>query len=80
VVTDLIINLLAWPTVGVALLVFGFAPGAVLRLIVLAFQHDDPRRKVCQVSTRTRGEELPEIRQELREENEEKKRSHEIRR
>jgi hypothetical protein len=36
--------LLSWPTLGVALLIFGFAPGALLRLIVLAFHRDDPRR------------------------------------
>jgi hypothetical protein len=29
----------------IGLLVFGFAPGAVLRLIVLAFHPDDPRRR-----------------------------------
>lgn len=37
-------SLLSWPTFLLALLVFGFAPGAVLRVIVLAFHHDDPRR------------------------------------
>jgi hypothetical protein len=36
--------IVSWPTFLAALLVFGFAPGAVLRLIVLAFQRDDPRR------------------------------------
>jgi DNA-binding transcriptional MerR regulator len=36
---------LAWPTFLIALLVFGFAPGALLRLIVLAFRRDDPRRR-----------------------------------
>ena len=36
---------LSWPTFVVALLVFGFAPGALLRLICLAFHRDDPRRK-----------------------------------
>lgn len=36
--------ILSWQTFGVALLVFGFAPGALLRLIVLAFRRDDPRR------------------------------------
>jgi hypothetical protein len=35
----------AWPAFLVALLVFGFAPGAVLRLIVRAFHRDDPRRR-----------------------------------
>lgn len=39
------IALKAWPVFLVALLVFGFAPGAVLRLIVLAFHRDDPRRR-----------------------------------
>ena len=34
----------SWPTFLVALLVFGFAPGALLRIIVLAFPRDDPRR------------------------------------
>jgi hypothetical protein len=34
----------SWRTVLVALLVFGFAPGALLRLIALAFRRDDPRR------------------------------------
>jgi len=41
----LIFHVLVWPTFGIALLVFGFAPGAVLRLIVLAFNRDDPRRR-----------------------------------
>jgi DNA-binding transcriptional MerR regulator len=42
---DLIFHVFAWPTFGVALLIFGFAPGAALRLTVLAFSRDDPRRK-----------------------------------
>jgi hypothetical protein len=33
-----------WPLLA-ALVVFGFAPGAVLRVIVLAFPRDDPRRR-----------------------------------
>jgi hypothetical protein len=37
--------ILSWKTFLVSLLVFGFAPGAVLRLIVLAFHRDDPRRR-----------------------------------
>lgn len=37
--------IVSWPTLLVALLVFGFAPGALLRLIVLAFRRDDPRRR-----------------------------------
>jgi hypothetical protein len=36
--------IVSWPTFLTALLVFGFAPGALLRLIVLAFHRDDPRR------------------------------------
>lgn len=43
--TGMIAQLLAWPTLGVALLVFGFAPGAVLRLIVLFYRCDNPRRQ-----------------------------------
>jgi DNA-binding transcriptional MerR regulator len=35
----------SWPALGIALLAFGFAPGAVLRLIVLAYPPDDPRRR-----------------------------------
>ena len=35
----------SWPTLLVALLVFGFAPGAVLRLIALAYPRDHPRRR-----------------------------------
>ena len=38
-------QLLSWPTFGIALLVFGFAPGALLRVIVLAFPPGDPRRR-----------------------------------
>src|SRR5215218_2429641 len=34
----------SWQAFFVALLLFGFAPGALLRLIVLAFDRDDPRR------------------------------------
>jgi hypothetical protein len=43
--SDLILHVLAWPTVLIALGVFGFAPGAVLRLIVLAYRREDPRRR-----------------------------------
>jgi Uncharacterized protein conserved in bacteria (DUF2314) len=35
----------SWQALLVACFVFGFAPGAVLRLIVLGFRHDDPRRR-----------------------------------
>jgi hypothetical protein len=42
---SLIFQIISWPVLGIALLVFGFAPGAVLRLIVLAYPRDDPRRR-----------------------------------
>jgi len=41
---SLIFQVLSWPTFGIALGIWGFAPGALLRLIVLAFHRDDPRR------------------------------------
>jgi hypothetical protein len=41
---SLIFHVIAWPTLLIALLLFGFGPGAVLRMIVLAFRRDDPRR------------------------------------
>lgn len=43
--TGLIAQFLAWPTLGVALLVFGLAPGVALRLIVLFYRRDNPRRR-----------------------------------
>jgi hypothetical protein len=43
--SSLIFQVIAWPTLVTALLVWGFGPGAVLRLIVLAFPKDDPRRR-----------------------------------
>lgn len=43
--TGMIAQLLAWPTLGIALLVFGFAPGVVLRLIVLFYPRGHPRRR-----------------------------------
>ena len=43
--TGMIAQLLAWPTLGVALLVFGFAPGVALRLIVLFYRRGNPRRQ-----------------------------------
>jgi hypothetical protein len=36
---------LSWPALLTALVVFGFAPGALLRLIVRAFEREDPRRR-----------------------------------
>jgi len=44
-VTELLDAIVSWKTFLVVLVVFGFAPGAVLRLIVLAFHRDDPRRR-----------------------------------
>lgn len=41
----LIFHVIAWPTLGFALLVFGFAPGALLRLIVLLYPPNHPRRR-----------------------------------
>lgn len=43
--SGMIAQFLAWPTLGVALLVFGFAPGVVLRLIVLIYRRGNPRRQ-----------------------------------
>jgi hypothetical protein len=40
--------MIAWPalgTLGVAILIFGFAPGATIRLIALIYPRDNPRRK-----------------------------------
>jgi hypothetical protein len=42
---SLILHVFAWPTLGVVLLVFGFAPGAFLRLIVLLYNRENPRRR-----------------------------------
>jgi hypothetical protein len=39
---DLVVS---WPAFFVAVLVFGFAPGVLLRLIVLAYHREDPRRQ-----------------------------------
>jgi hypothetical protein len=37
--------IVSWPALLICLLVFGFAPGALLRGVVLAFRKDDPRRQ-----------------------------------
>jgi len=42
--TSEVVQLLVWPTFPLALLIFGLAPSIVLRIIVLAFRSDDPRR------------------------------------
>jgi hypothetical protein len=38
-------TLISWPTFIAALILYGFAPGALLRVICLAFHRDDPRRE-----------------------------------
>jgi hypothetical protein len=43
--SGLLTQLLSWKAVLVVAAVFGFAPGAALRLIVLAFPRSDPRRR-----------------------------------
>lgn len=43
-VSELLDAIVSWRTLLAALLVFGYAPGALLRLIVLAFHRDDLRR------------------------------------
>ena len=42
---SLLLHLISWPAAAIALFLFGFAPGAALRLIVLAFPRDDARRR-----------------------------------
>jgi hypothetical protein len=42
--TPLLDRVMSWPALVVALVLLGFAPGAVLRLIVLIFSPGDPRR------------------------------------
>jgi hypothetical protein len=44
-ITEMIIAVVSWPALVILLLVFGFAPGAVLRLLVRAFHRDDLRRQ-----------------------------------
>ena len=39
-----IFHVISWPTLGCALLVYGFAPGALMRLIVLLYPRGHPRR------------------------------------
>jgi uncharacterized membrane protein len=43
--SGLLTQLLSWKALLAAAAVFGFAPGAALRLIVLAFPRSDPRRR-----------------------------------
>ena len=41
---DLFGTVLSWKALLAAMLVFGFAPGVILRIIVRSFHRDDPRR------------------------------------
>ena len=43
-VTELLEAVAYWPNLALVIVVFGFAPGFVLRLIVLAYPRSDPRR------------------------------------
>jgi diguanylate cyclase (GGDEF)-like protein len=43
-VIELLESVALWPNLVLVIVVFGFAPGFVLRLIVLAYPHGDPRR------------------------------------
>jgi hypothetical protein len=45
VMKEMIEALDAWPSLLISLLVWGFAPGMVLRVIVKMFRREDPRRK-----------------------------------
>ncbi len=42
---ELLDSLASWPTLLLAIVVYGFAPGFLLRLIVLVYERDDPRRE-----------------------------------
>ncbi|HET9255492.1 MAG TPA: hypothetical protein VFO16_09850 [Pseudonocardiaceae bacterium] len=42
--TELLHTVASWPSLLLVVLVFGFAPGFCLRLIVLAYPRNDPRR------------------------------------
>jgi hypothetical protein len=44
-VAELLNSVISWPTLLLAILVYGFAPGFLLRLLVLAYRRDNPRRK-----------------------------------
>jgi hypothetical protein len=43
--TFLFSQIISWRALVVAMVVLGFAPGAALRIIVLAFERSDPRRR-----------------------------------
>jgi hypothetical protein len=43
--TEVLDHVVGWRSLSLLLLVFGLAPGLVLRIIVLAYERDDPRRR-----------------------------------
>jgi len=43
-VAELLDSLVSLPTLLLAILIYGFAPGFLLRLLVLVYERDDPRR------------------------------------
>jgi hypothetical protein len=43
-VNELLDSLVSLPTLLLAIVVYGFAPGFLLRLLVLVYERDDPRR------------------------------------
>ena len=43
--SELLGSIVSWPSLVLVLVVFGFAPGFCLRLVVLAYPRSDPRRK-----------------------------------
>jgi hypothetical protein len=47
---SLILQIVSWPMFGIALLIFGFAPGALLRLIVLPSAEMIPAAASCSAS------------------------------
>lgn len=42
--TELLESVVSWPTLLLAFAIYGFAPGILLRSLVLLYEHDDPRR------------------------------------
>jgi hypothetical protein len=44
-VTEFFFDELRWPLLLIALAVFGFVPGLLTRIMVLAYRRDDPRRR-----------------------------------
>lgn len=42
--TELLESVVSWPTLLLAFVIYGFAPGFLLRPLVLLYENDDPRR------------------------------------